>query len=122
MAQKPEIYEPHLQFWASLRLLLSFGRACGSSLLEQRRKTKPSRCLPPPRLRTHSMMLMQLLQSKVVSRSSSDTVPIPIVVSDGECLVWCPSLGGDSFLNEPRHLGGIVMATFGLEFRQPQFF
>ena len=57
-----------LQFWASLRLLLSFGRACGSSVLEQQpliRKPKPSRCLPPPRLRTHSMMLIQLLQSKV---------------------------------------------------------
>src|SRR5215471_17166468 len=74
MAQKPEIYEPHLQFWASLRLLLSFGSPCGSSLLEQQpliRKTKPSRCLPPPRLRTHSMMLIQLLQSKVESKSFS---------------------------------------------------
>src|SRR5262249_26258360 len=54
--------------------LWSFGRACDSSLLKQQpliRKTKPSRCLPPPRLRTHSMMLIRLLQSKAVSKSSS---------------------------------------------------
>src|SRR5215469_11261700 len=71
--QKLQIYESHLQFWASLRLLWSYGRACGSSLLEQQpliRKTKPSRCLPPPRLRTHSRMLIQLSQSKAASKSS----------------------------------------------------
>src|SRR5262249_27367907 len=70
--KKPEIYEPHLECWASLRLSWSVGRACGSSLMEQQPlKTKPSQCLPPHRLRTRSMMLIQLLQSKVVSKSSS---------------------------------------------------
>ena len=46
---------------------------------------------------------------------------IPIVIGGGECLFGCVALGRDGLLNNPRYVIAVV-ASFGLESRQTQFF